>query len=998
MAISCVYCGGLHDRADEVRACWQRTEGAEVAPDPAVSAADPPPAPPSSLHPIPEPRSSFRPTPGPAASFRPATERLLGEPARWAGPEALGRSLVLLDDQPVPAPWQSAPRLTVDDHTLVDPLSALHTLRQAHHQRQRLVIDLRAAFHRPPAGMLHAPLHELGARAELPLDELHHLVWSNSVVLDHDGARWQWAEQAIAAGARRTDLAGDVDVPGIGACVVDGGPLRFSAPIDGVPVIPAITVEHGGLRPFAANTSSAALAPDQLAAVTHPGGAARIVAPAGSGKTRVLTERVRHLVTHWRIPPSAITLVAYNRRAQIEMQQRLGDVPGVEVRTLNSLALAVINGVAPFAARPQRWRTIGERDVRSILSGFVPSQRKRNVDPLSPWLEALSAVRLGLRTPDEVEDTYDGDVAGLTEVYPQFVEALQRQGAVDFDGQITEAIRLLLADPVARAAAQRACRVLLVDEFQDLTPAHVLFIRLLSAPGWAAFGVGDDDQTIYGYNGASPDWLIDYAALFPGAGDHPLEVNYRCPGDVVQAVDFLLQRNTRRVAKIIRAARTDAAGMHQVISDDPVGATVATVHAALGNGAAAAEVAVLARVNAVLVPVQVALRQAGVTATTVVGSEFLGRASVRSTLAWLQLACAPERSLPGTALTEAIQRPSRSIAPKVASWAADQRSIRDLQRLADRLTTEREQLAVSDFIADLAAVRSAAAAGATTTDVLDIVTDQLGLAGTLATFDRNRRGMNASSQNDDLTAMRHLATLHPEIDSFPNWLADMLAAPSSDEGVVLATVHRVKGQEWPHVVVHLADDGQFPHRLADDTTEERRLFHVALTRTSGSVTVVSSLDQASPFLAELASAPTAGELQPARRITSGTLPAPRPAGSSCSGSSGSGSSRANSTKPAVPTLTGADAALFEALRRLRDRLRNGKPAYTVFDNATLTAIAATAPTSLQALARIKGIGPAKLEQYGEAVLATIAEHLDGLATGGSQASTSTNISSHSQAT
>ncbi len=958
MAISCVYCGGLHDRADEVRACWQRTEGAEVAsaavddepmPIPVAAATDPAMSPQQTSQPL----------------HRPVPARLVDEPSRWAGPEALGRSLVVFDDRSAPEPWQSAPRVVVDDRVLVDPIPTLHTLRDAHHQRRRLVIELRAAFHRPPAATLRAPLHELGARAELPLDELHHLVWSNSIVLDHDGARWPWAEQALAVGAQRIDGGGDVEVPGVGACYLDGGPLRFSDPIDGVPVVPAVSVEHGALRPFVTNVSAAALAPDQLAAVTHPGGAARIVAPAGSGKTRVLTERVRHLVAHWRIPPSAITLVAYNRRAQIEMQQRLVDVPGVEVRTLNSLALAIINGVAPFAPRPQRWRTIGERDVRGILSGFVPSQRKRNVDPLSPWLEALSAVRLGLRSPDDVEDTYDGDVAGLSEVFPQFLEALHRQGAVDFDGQITEAIGLLLTDPVARAAAQRACRVLLVDEFQDLTPAHVLFIRLLAAPGWATFGVGDDDQTIYGYNGASPDWLIDYETLFPGAGDHPLEVNYRCPGDVVQAVDFLLQRNTRRVSKTIRAAHTGTAGMQHVADDDPVGSTVAAVQAVLAQGAAPADVAVLARVNAVLVPVQVALRQAGVPAATVAGSEFLGRASVRSTLAWLHLACAPERSLPGAALTEAIQRPSRSIAPRVASWAADQRSIRDLQRLADRLTTEREQRAVGDFIADLVAVRNAAAAGGTTTDVLDLVTDQLGLAGTLATFDRNRRGMNASSQNDDLTAMRHLAALHPRIDSFPGWLADMMAIEATTEGVVLATVHRVKGQEWPHVVVHLADDGQFPHRLADDRAEERRLFHVALTRTSSSVTVVSSAAEPSPFLAELASAPTAAELQPPRRIASGTPPPPRPAAT------------------VGPALSGTDAVLFESLRSLRDRLRNGKPAYTVFDNATLTAIAATKPTSLQALARVKGIGPAKLEQYGEAVLAVVAEHLDGPATGGS---------------
>ena len=97
---------------------------------------------------------------------------------------------------------------------------------------------------------------------------------------------------------------------------------------------------------------------------------------------------------------------------------------------------------------------------------------------------------------------------------------------------------------------------MLVDEFQDLTPAHLLMIRLLSSPGGAVFGVGDDDQTIYGYNGADPAWLIDFAELFPGSGSHPLEVNYRCPAGIVDVVDRLLRHNHRRVAKTIRAAST----------------------------------------------------------------------------------------------------------------------------------------------------------------------------------------------------------------------------------------------------------------------------------------------------------------------------------------------------------------------------------------------------------------------------------------------------------
>ena len=117
------------------------------------------------------------------------------------------------------------------------------------------------------------------------------------------------------------------------------------------------------------------------------------------------------------------------------------------------------------------------------------------------------------------------------------------------------------------------------DEFQDLAPAHLLLVRLLSAPTYDCFGVGDDDQTIYGYNGADPGWLIDFATWFPGSGDHPLEVNYRCPAGVVEVADRLLRHNQRRVAKTIRAAAqpSDDAGWSIDDQEDAVAATVAVV-------------------------------------------------------------------------------------------------------------------------------------------------------------------------------------------------------------------------------------------------------------------------------------------------------------------------------------------------------------------------------------------------------------------------------------
>ncbi|MEM1332962.1 MAG: ATP-dependent DNA helicase UvrD2, partial [Actinomycetota bacterium] len=869
--------------------------------------------------------------------------------------------LVVGDGDEVPPPWSDAEVVELGPAEASQPAGVLGQLRSASAQRRRLVIRLGADLDRAPALATDADPHRVGARFAFDGEELHHLLWANSVDGRGGAARWLALDRAVAAGLRPVAAgAGDGDVLHADgtAMWLDAGPVRHTDPVEGVPVLHVVAIEHGVADLPGPNESTADLAADQLAAVTHPGGAARIIAPAGSGKTRVLTERARHLLRTWRLPASALTLVAFNKRAQEEMSARTPDLPGLHVRTLNAIALAIVNGTPPFAPRPRRWRTIDEPDVRRIIGDLVSFPRRRNSDPVAPWIEALSLVRLGLVGPAEVESRYGGDVDGFAEFWPRWCERLERQGVVDFDGQIHRALGVLLADPSARRAAQRACRVMLVDEFQDLTPAHLLLVRLLSAPGGAVFGVGDDDQTIYGYNGADPGCLIDFAELFPTAGAHPLEVNYRCPPAIVDAADRLLRHNHRRVTKQIRARPgrpLDDGGWRVDPSVDVVGATAGAVRSALAGGAAPSEVAVLARVNAVLAPVQVALVSEGIPISGGVGLEFMDRTAVRAVLAWLRLA-SPTTRFAADDLREALRRPSRSFHPRIGDWIAEQGDVIELFRLAGRLNNERDADRLTDFAADVQRLQQAVSSGAPTSDVLLTLIDEIGLAGSVATLDATRRGMNRGAQGDDLTAITHLAALHDDAATFTDWLRSRLAAKRSSDGVTLSTVHRVKGQEWPHVVVHHVDAEQYPHRLADDVEEERRLFHVALTRASQTSTITVGPNP-SPFVDELTTEPSAD------RTVSTHAPAPAARAATTS------SAKADPTADLDP----AAAARFDRLKALRTELADGKPAYVVFDNKTLAAIARVAPTSTRDLARISGVGPAKLDKYGDAVLGVLDE-------------------------
>jgi DNA helicase-2/ATP-dependent DNA helicase PcrA len=1006
VAINCVYCGGTHERPAEVKQCWadhqagpERPQEPMPSPGPAMArrAADPGG----------RRREPARPSPGEGVP-QPVTVQVR------RGPDSLGRHVVVGPGQESPAEWVGTRRVAIGAADLDEPGPAVDALRLAAHAAESLTIELGTELAEPGEADDRDP-YQVGVHHEFRLDELHHLLLSNSIdVRDPAAPRWGVVDAAVAAGAT-VDGPADVQQADGTPAWLDGGPVRHHDPVDGVPVVHATAVEHCSLTPPSPNTTVAELAPDQLAAVTHVGGAARIIAPAGSGKTRVLTERARHLVDVWCLPPSAVTLVAFNKRAQEEMRARTSDLRGLEVRTLNSIALAVVNGTPPFAPQQRQWRTVDEPDVRRLLARLVETPRRLNVDPIAPWIDALSLVRLGLVDPASVEIRYGGDVDGLTEVYPQYLRLLEREGAVDFDGQIHRAIRVLLTQPAARRAAQRACRILLVDEFQDLTPAHLLLIRLLAAPGGAVFGVGDDDQTIYGYNGADPAWLIEFGTWFPGSGNHPLEVNYRCPAGVVEVADRLLRHNRRRVPKTIRAASSVRPGWRTVVADDPVDASLAAVRAALDDGAAPSDVAVLTRVNATLAPVQVALVGAGIPITGGVGGEFMDRTAIRAALAWIRLAVGGPFA--PADLGEALRRPSRALHPRVREWVAEQRDVDGLLRLSGRLTNEKDATRIEEFAGEIVRLRSLVTGAARTQRVIATLVDDIGLGGAVANLDRTRTGMNRSAQGDDLRSLAQLAALHDDPTTFEGWLRERLMARRSPDGVVLATVHRVKGQEWPHVVVHLADRDQFPHRLADDVEEERRLFHVAITRCSRAVTIVA--EQPSPFVDELtteppdvlpdpvpsrpepATAPSKRRERPDHPLldrdrvfavpglvlvdqghewlVTGLEPEAAVAERNGAtrrfriGAKVETAGRQRGVLAARPgSITDASVVAFDELRRYRDRARNGKPAYTVFDDKTLAGIADALPADLAELARVKGVGPAKLEQYGDDIIDLVA--------------------------
>lgn len=943
------------------------------------------------------------------------------------GPVALGRGVVINAGDAIPAAWMSAPIVTIDDAVLAQPQAAVARLHSAWAERTPVVVELAVdpARFREPVAITDEPW-SLDADTEPWFDRLHFLVWANTYDARSGTLIWWWGRKASRAGATDTpDGAADVLLPGAVPAWIDGGPRCPWEPdlVGGHRVVHSESVELGRVDVVPHPTGPTAdLAPDQLDAVAHRSGPARVIAPAGSGKTRVLTERLRHLLGDRGWERDAVLAVAYNKEAQLELERRT-QAFRPRVRTLNSLGLWV---VAQHQGRSPA--VLEERDCRRLVESLLPGRRRQraNTDPIGPYLEALGLVRLGLRSPRAVEESRD-DVDGLSELFGPYREQLAARGAVDFDDQIYAAISALLSDGPFRRTMQQRCRHLLVDEFQDLTPAHVLLLRLLSLPALDVFGVGDDDQVIYGHVGADPAYLIDYAALFPGAASHPLTVNYRCPVEVVDGARTLLGYNRRRVAKEIVAGPTadpEVGSLRTVqhAPDQGAESTVALIQEWLAEpGVEPRAIAVLTRVNSLLLAPQVALADAGVPISSVLRPEVLERTGLRAALAYLRIATSGDAINPRD-IVEVMRRPTRGLPQwfpdrleRRTSWSVEQ-----LRTIADQVA-DKEAAKVLHLADDLALVVGAARGG-TTRSILELVRDQIGLGSAMSMLDQTGAAQG-SSHLDDLEGLLGVADLHPDPAGFEPWLRGLFARERDPDGVLLSTIHRVKGREWDRVLLFGVSDGVMPHRLAEDREEERRVLHVAITRGRHRVAMLTDASRVSPFLAEVAGtapvraerpAPTPrGAVEPlfkkgpavkgkaARSAAAEGVTAERgrvvkvlggyegtvesvDARSAQIALTGGGSltvrfgervEHDGKTAPLVAPveLWGSAAEAEAALRTWRTARAKADsvPPYVVLSDAHLRGIALARPGDAAGLVACDGIGPTKLDRYGDDILATL---------------------------
>ena len=622
------------------------------------------------------------------------------------------------------------------------------------------------------------------------------------------------------------------------------------------------------------------LNPAQYEAVIYQGGPLLIVAGAGSGKTRVLTHRIAYLLATGRARGSEILAITFTNKAAAEMRERLETLVGgagkyMWVLTFHSACVRILRREHEAAGLRSSFSIYDATDSQRLITLIV---RELGIDPkrFTPkaFANRISDLKNELITPlqfAETANTSNPFERHLAEVYRAYNQRLKAANALDFDDIIMRTVQLLRAKPAIAQLYRRRFRHVLVDEYQDTNHAQYVLVRELigvasQGPSGELTVVGDSDQSIYAFRGATIRNIEEFEKDFPNSHTILLEQNYRSTQNILSAANAVISQNDGRRAKNLWTALGDGEKIVGYVADSEYDEArwVSQEIERLGeeNGVRPGQVAVFYRTNAQSRALEEAFMRAGVPYKVVGGTRFYERKEIKDALAYLRAVDNPDDTV---SLRRIFNVPKRGLGQKAEATLAahaEQYGISFGQAISDaagraRPQTPDGQITLTPPVAGLATrtrtqvrrfddilegLRTQLREGAGVAELLDSALDTSGYLAEL----------RASDDPQDASRVENLAELHAVAEDFQqenptgtlaeflervSLVADSDQIPDDDGGqgqVTLMTVHTAKGLEFPVVFVTGFEDGTFPHSrsLADEAelAEERRLAYVALTR------------------------------------------------------------------------------------------------------------------------------------------------------------------------
>ncbi len=621
----------------------------------------------------------------------------------------------------------------------------------------------------------------------------------------------------------------------------------------------------------------------QVAAVTDRGPALLIVAGAGSGKTKVLTHRIAHLLANKEAWPSQILAITFTNKAANEMKERvhslLGNVAdGMWIKTFHSACLQILRREASRLGHDANFSVYDTGDTKALIKRLI-RESGSDIEGLKPQTVAarISNAKNELKDADDFYSLIDSSNPkdrAIAEIFTQYQAALRKNNAFDFDDLIAETVYLFRSFPDIAAQYQRRFRHVLIDEYQDTNHAQYSLIRELTKPiadlhnepdpntgelaGPSAITVvGDSDQSIYAFRGADMRNIAEFAKDFPGSKTILLEQNYRSTQNILSAANAVISKNFDRPEKNLWSDAGDGAKIVSFTGLDERGEAayiVDQIQDLRKQGTAYRDMAVLYRTNALSPSLEAELKSQRVPYMVIGGLKFYERKEIKDALAYLTAIANPRND---EAVRRILNEPSRGIGEKtelkIAELARrDESSFRqallktDSLGLGPKLTAALNSF--SKLLNDLDAMSVEA-------KIADVLSAALNLSGYRANLEDSRDPQD-EARLDNLDALigqvSEYQRQYPEA-TIAEYLADIALAAAADEidddsgSISLMTLHTAKGLEYDVIFLVGLEQGTLPHVRSFDepggVAEERRLLYVGMTRAKQKLYLSSALQR-----------------------------------------------------------------------------------------------------------------------------------------------------------
>jgi DNA helicase-2/ATP-dependent DNA helicase PcrA len=592
------------------------------------------------------------------------------------------------------------------------------------------------------------------------------------------------------------------------------------------------------------------LNPPQREAVLATEGPLLVIAGAGSGKTRVLTYRVAHLINAVGAKPNEILAITFTNKAAGEMKERLQRLLGPQGRGLWILTFhAACGRILRREAQRLGYRsnfTIYDQADQIRLVKQCLEELERDPKRFTPRgiHNQISHAKDQLVGPGEyaerVQSFYDQTVADVYQVYQRRLFA---SNAVDFDDLLMLTVDVLERFPEAREKWQKAFRYVLVDEYQDTNHAQYRLLQLLAQPDLNVCAVGDPDQSIFAFRGADINNILDFERDFPGTRTIPLEQNYRSTNSILDAANHVITNNRERKPKELWSELGDGEPVRVIeVEDEHAEArfVAAGIAALVEEGFSGDEVAVFYRTNAQSRVLEDVLVRQGVAYQVIGGPRFYERAEIKDGIAYLQ---AIDNPYDAVSLQRIANKPRRGIGDaslaRLQSWADSQgRSLWEALEFAEEAGVGAAPLrAVQQFQTLMQSLQS----GALELPVAELVERTLERSGYLAALEAERT-IEAEGRIENLQELVGVAREYQENADEPSLshflqeislYSDQDAIREQESLVTLMTLHNAKGLEFRAVYLIGMEEGIFPHARSIEEQgieEERRLCYVGMTR------------------------------------------------------------------------------------------------------------------------------------------------------------------------